>query len=203
MHMTRGRGKSLPKTFSAPTLIFMSTSDSMKVGIIVEQRPSASPWINSTLCPVDVVPGAAPSAEWREVSRQKSELGEAVRYLAATLPIELFAKETQGYLVNLADSVPRVYVIMREDEDVESGFGYTPFLATVCPFEAQDYMDSGEDIVEGVPMPPAVATWLQAWCDTHHTEEKFVKRKRQGGAALGQEPFTRIAPVNRDRKYDA
>ena len=173
----------------------------MKVGVIVETRPTDSPWIDTVLRPVEVIPGAAPVTGWKELSRQNLEMGDVVRYHAATLPIELFRKETQGYLVNLADSVPRVYVVIREDD--ETGFGYAPFLATVCPFEAQDYMDSGEDLVEGVPMPPAIAAWLQAWCDAHHREEKFYKRKRQGGAALGAEPFTRIAPVNRNRKYDA
>jgi len=179
----------------------MSKSETMMVGVIVEMRPSSSPWIDTVLRPLEVIPGAGPVTGWTELSRHNSELGAIVRYHAATLPIELFAKETQGYLVNLADSVPRVYVVMREDD--ESDLGYRVFLATVCPFEAQDYMDSGEDIVEGVPMPAAVAAWMQAWCDTHHTDEKFFKRKRKGGAALGQEPFTRIAPVDRGRKYDA
>ena len=181
----------------------MKKDEHMDVGVIVEQRPSSSPWIDSTLAPVEVVPGAGPVEGWREVSRRTSDQGDAVRYLAATLPIELFRKETQGYLVNLADSVPRVYVVMREDDTGISGFAFTPFLATVCPYEAQDYMDSGEDIVEGVPMPRVVSAWLQAWCDEHHSDEKFVKRKRKGGAALGKEPFTRIAPVDRKRRYDA
>lgn len=51
-------------------------------------------------------------------------------------------------------------------------------LVTVSPYEAQDYADSGEEIIEKVPMPPALRVWLQDFVDANHHEEPFKKRKR-------------------------
>ena len=39
-------------------------------------------------------------------------------------------------------------------------------------------MDSGEDLVEAVPMPEPVLAWMQDFVGQHHVEEPFVKRKR-------------------------
>ena len=48
----------------------------------------------------------------------------------------------------------------REDCDDPEPDGDDPIevsLATVCPYEAQDYLDGSEVQVESVPMPAAVA----------------------------------------------
>ena len=54
-----------------------------------------------------------------------------------------------------------------------------PFLVTVCPYEAESYTESGEEIVEGVPMPPEILGWVQAFVDTHHVDQPFKKRKQK------------------------
>lgn len=41
------------------------------------------------------------------------------------------------------------------------------------------YADGGDDVVEKVPMPPALVAWVQEWTDLHFVEEPFVKRKRK------------------------
>ena len=51
-------------------------------------------------------------------------------------------------------------------------------MVTASPYEAQDYSDNGEDIVEKVMMTPQVHAWISAYVDTHHEEEAFVKRRR-------------------------
>ena len=51
-------------------------------------------------------------------------------------------------------------------------------LVTASPYEAQDYADSGEEIVEKVPMPPGLVAWVRDFVERHHVEEEFVKRKR-------------------------
>jgi hypothetical protein len=50
---------------------------------------------------------------------------------------------------------------------------------TASPFEAQDYLDAADEIVEGVTMPDGVIAWVQAFCDHHHVDEPFKKRKRK------------------------
>jgi len=69
-------------------------------------------------------------------------------------------------------------------------------LATASPYEAQDYLESGEETVEGVPMPEEIAAFIQAFVETHHVDEVFTKRRRQK-AASGDELFSRRPPVDR------
>ena len=79
-------------------------------------------------------------------------------------------------MVNLADHPPSVYVVIRNEPD-----GDMPLRVahvTASPYEAQDYNDSGEELVEKVAMPPGLVAWVQDFTDTHHEEEVFVKRHR-------------------------
>ncbi len=74
---------------------------------------------------------------------------------------------------------PRVFVVLRPDEEDEAGHDVIPFLVTVCPFEAQDYDDTDEEMVGGVPMPDEVIAWVQDFIDEHHVDVPFKKRKRE------------------------
>ncbi len=60
-----------------------------------------------------------------------------------------------------------------QDHDV------VPFLVTACPYEAESYIESGDEIVEGVPMPDVVLAWVEDFVEAHHVEEPFKKRKRK------------------------
>lgn len=91
------------------------------------------------------------------------------------LVLELHHKETEGYRTNLT-SARAVYVILRPDRD---GVLSEPFLATVCPFEAQDYADDADSRVDAVAMPDSIAAWVTAFVRRHHVEEPFRKRARQ------------------------
>ena len=86
----------------------------------------------------------------------------------------------------------------------------TVFGVTASAFEAQDYMDSGEEIVEAVPMPDELIAWLAAFVEHHHVEEVFKKRKRRnwkeeegeegkGDARIRQEADVYRAPTARRR----
>ena len=65
-----------------------------------------------------------------------------------------------------------------------------PFLVTACPYEAQDYLDSGEEQVDVVPMPDGVIAFIQDYVERHHVEEPFHKRKRKR-ADSADEAFAR------------
>jgi hypothetical protein len=151
----------------------MSAQASMPVGVVVERRDSRSPWQDYEWCPVAVIPWAPAIESWR---RLRQGPGWA-QFHAATLDLELFRKETEGYKVNLSGNPPALYVVLRRGQAADEP-EVTPFKVTVCPYEAQDYLDGGDDIVEAVPMPEPVIAFVKAFIDAHHVDEPFVKRKR-------------------------
>ena len=165
--------------------------ETMPMGVIVERREIDNPWQDHSWSAVAVMPGAPEVGEWRLLAHDQGW----ARYHASTMPLELHRSETEAYRTNLADTPPRIYVLLREDE--EGGeHEVVPFLVTASPYEAQDYLDSGEDIIDGVTMPDAVIAWIQAFIDAHHMDERFFKRKRQtpgrGQAGFSQPPRRRI-----------
>jgi len=162
----------------------MERSVRMALGVVVERRKSTSPWQDWSWRPVSVILGAPPvGPEWRELLR-----GETwTQYHAANLPLELHRAETEAYLHNLAQTAPRVYVVLRPTTE-PGPHAYRPLLITASPVEAEGYLSSGDEIVEGVPMPAAVIAWLRDFVDRHHVERPFVKRKRGKGTGPRASP---------------
>jgi hypothetical protein len=144
---------------------------SMPVGIVLRKTRGVTRWVPWTWTATAVLPGAGP-ADWRELRRE----GETVEYHAATAMLELHGADTEAYLHGLHSEIPSVYVVMRESED--GPMPYEVLLVTASPYEAQDYTDSGEEIVEKVPMPHGLVAWVRDFVETYHEEEVFVKRKR-------------------------
>ncbi len=100
----------------------MKPIESMSAGVVLERRKIDSPWQDYAWYPVAVIPGAPPVTEWRVLRH-----GEGwVHYHAGTLEIELHRKETEGYRVNLAQAQPRVFVVLRPDEEDKSGHDVSP-----------------------------------------------------------------------------
>ena len=160
-------------------------SETVQVGIVLRRQPGVTRWARWIWRAVAVLPGAPP-ADWRELRRD----GEAVEYHAATAPLTLHRAETEAYRVALSATPPVVYIVLRPDEDPDAaadGPGLLVHLVTASPFEAQDYQDSGEEIVEPVPMPPALIAWISSFVETHHVEEVFVKRRRDRVRVDGDE----------------
>lgn len=142
---------------------------SMPVGVVVRKTPGATRWAKWGWKAVAVLPGAGP-ADWAELRRE----GEAVEYHAGTLGLELFRTDTEAYLNALSAAVPCVYVVMRQEGQGDVAL----HKITASPFEAQDYTESGEEIVDKIPMPESLIGWVQAFVNTHHQDEAFVKRRR-------------------------
>lgn len=142
----------------------------MPLGIVVRRVPGVTRWAAHAWQAIAVLPGAR-DASWHELRRE----GEAVEFHAATLMLELHGAETEAYLTTLSAPVPSVYVVMRD------GAGEAPLdvlLVTASPYEAQDYCDSGEELVEKVPMPDGLIAWISEFVRQHHQDEVFVKRRR-------------------------
>ncbi len=146
----------------------------MNVGIVLERRDSDHPWETHVWHAVAVLAGADQTVPWTEIDQ-----GEGwVRYHGGSLPIELFRNETEGYKYNLSMEHPSVFVVLREAE-LEEEHDVFPFMVTVSPYEAQDYMDADVDQVYAVAMPDVVAAWVAEFVETHHVDEPFKKRKRK------------------------
>lgn len=148
------------------------------VGVVIRKQPGVTRWAKWVWRVVGVLPGAPP-ADWRELRRE----GEAVEYHAATVTLEVHRAETEGYKVALSNEPPCLYVVLRPAQEAVAGQPLEVFAVTASAYDAERYLDSGEDIVEAVPMPPAVIAWLSEFVARHHKERRFVKRKRMPAEA--------------------
>lgn len=142
----------------------------LPLGIVLRRTPGVTQWQRHVWRAHAVLPGAG-SADWAEMRRD----GDVVEYHAGTLELELFGPDTEAYIHGLQAREPSVYIIMRPTGDEPP---LELLVATVSPYEAQDYADSGEEIIEKVPMPASLRAWVEAFVAEHHQEETFVKRKR-------------------------
>nr|WP_217356633.1 DUF3305 domain-containing protein [Ruegeria sp. HKCCA0370] len=143
----------------------------MPVGVIVRKTPGVTRWARWNWRAVALLPGAGP-ADWQELRRE----GDAVEYHAATLPLTLWADETEAYMVNLSDEQPSLYLVLRDELKGETPLNAV--LITASPFEGQDYADTGEEIVEKIPMTVGLIAWVRDFTLKHHQHEVFVKRRR-------------------------
>lgn len=176
----------------------------MPLGVILRKAPGATRWARWAWSAIGVLPGAAP-ADWKEVRR----VGDTVDYHAATLTLTLWADETEAYLTNLNDRVPSIYLVLRDEGATDTPL--VPVLVTASPFEGQDYADTGEDIVEKIPMPDGLIAWVRDFTKSRHHEEVFIKRKRDkkrvdlkedgiGDARIRQDADVYRAPHPRTRR---
>lgn len=161
----------------------------MPLGIVLERRPVDHPWQDHEWQLAAVLPGAARI----ETPLVLEESGDSLQIHAATLDVELFKGETEGYRANLT-SRGLVYVVLREAEEEEQDYEFVPFLATVCPYEAQDYMDSSEERVDVIVMPPDMAAWVATFVETYHVDQPFKKRRRDSAPGSWQDGDANSGP---------
>lgn len=156
-----------------PTDTVQAREVTMPVGIVIRRVPSNSRWIRWTWKAVAVLPGAG-EAEWKPLREEDG----ATEFHATTVDLTLHRAETEAYLTGLSMEPPAVWVILRPSEDADDPHEVVVHGLTASPFEAQDYLDSGEEIVEPVPMPPSLLAWVSDFVGHHHVEEEFKKRRR-------------------------
>ena len=142
----------------------------MPLGVVIRREPGVTRWVKHVWKAVAVLPGAG-DGDWKEMRRE----GETIEFHAATVPLELFRTDTEAYLHGLSAKVPSVYVVMRE---ADGAHPLDVTLVTASPYEAQDYADTGEELVEKVPMPEGLVAWIRDFVELHHEDEVFVKRRR-------------------------
>jgi len=166
--------------------------ETMAVGVVIERRASDHPWVDYSWHAISVIPKAPardPKGDWRTLV----DGDRAAQFHAGTLELSVFRKETEGYKLNLSQHPPRLWVVLRREQEGDCPHEVVPFHVTADPNEAQIYLDNGEDVVDAVPMPDLIAGWLKEYVDRHHVDQPFYKRKRaphpeKSGGGRGFEP---------------
>ena len=148
-----------------------------------------NPWVDHVWKANGIALEFPPDLKWKKLTVTQ---GNAHYIVSAEL--QLHRGETVAYFANINDNEPSVYIVLRElDEGEEEDVPLHVHLVTVSPYEAADYLDSGEDIVERIPMPEALIDEVKRFTAEHHYEEKFRKRKRDKldieEHKFGQEPI--------------
>ena len=148
-------------------------TQSIPLGVVLRRVPGVTRWARHAWRPIGVLPGAAP-AEWKLL---RSE-GDTQEFHAITLPLELHRADVEAYKIALTMEPPAVFVVLRPSEDPAAEHDIYVESVTASAYEAQDYMDSGEETVEAVPMPEGLVAWIREFVDAHFRDTPFIKRKR-------------------------
>ncbi|WP_207478339.1 DUF3305 domain-containing protein [Arenibaculum pallidiluteum] len=145
--------------------------ESKPVCVVVERRAIESRWQDHAWRVVDVLPGAPETAPWTVLA----EAPGLTRWLAGTAEVTIYPGETANYKFNLESPTPSVYVVLRRS-DREPGMRL--LAVTVDPGEAHAHADTGDDLVESLPLPVPLQAWLAEFVATHHVERRRYKRER-------------------------
>lgn len=153
------------------TVTVTVTAERRPVGIVVERRRMANPWQSHGWRVIAVLPGRPSTGPWTVLAK-----GEGwTRYFAGVVELELFRGETAAYKDNLESAQPSVYVVLRRADEEP---GLRLLEATVDPWEVDAHADSGDDLIEAMPLPEDIAAWMRDFVAQHHVERAFYKRTR-------------------------
>ena len=152
------------------------------VGVVVERRRAASRWIDFTWKPVSVLAGTPDAAPWTLMSASDA----IATFYAGAATVALHRTETANYRDNLDAAAPALWVVLRP---TGSEPPYALVAVTADPAEGEAFTQTGDDLVEAVPMPRIVRDIVAAFVAAHHVERPFHKRARNR--------FDAQAPVRR------
>ncbi|MEP2639727.1 DUF3305 domain-containing protein [Roseobacter sp.] len=154
--------------------IVYPNSESIRLGVVMRRAPGVTPWAKWVWSASAVLPGAG-EASWK-LLRDEESVSE---FHAATHDLWLYVSDAEAYAHELQAETPSVYIILREtDQEDAPHMPLDVLKVSASPYEAQDYSDSGEELVERVAMPRAVLAWVSDFVAQHYRDEPFVKRRR-------------------------
>jgi hypothetical protein len=159
------------------------------VGVIVERRKAASPWVEEVWRPVSVLYGVPDAAPWTKLSADE----KATTFYAGKGEIELHRSEVENYSRNLASQAPLVWVSLHETRNEPP---YEIAAVTVDPAEGEALTEPGQALVEAVPMPEALRDAVDNFIAAHFIEQPFEKRIRD---RADPEALSRRGPLRERR----
>jgi hypothetical protein len=160
------------------------------VGVVVERCKATSPWLDSVWRSVAVLCGLPDAAPWTALATAQ----HAATFYMGAAEIELYRSETDHYRANLASGAPSVWVALRPTGALPA---YELFAVTADPSEGESFTQSGDDLVDAVPMPAAVRQIVETFVAEHHVEQPIYRRKRD---CAGPEAPVRNGPTRKDRE---
>ncbi|HET9902318.1 MAG TPA: DUF3305 domain-containing protein [Xanthobacteraceae bacterium] len=141
------------------------------VGVIVERRRATSPWADFVWRPSAVLDGIPETPPWTPLVTAP----DAATFYAGAAEIQLYRSETEHYRINLVSDVAKLWVALDET------YGDPPYriaAVTADPAEGEGLTESGQGLVEAVPMPETIRQVISAFVARHHVERPFEKRRR-------------------------
>ncbi|MEF2549870.1 DUF3305 domain-containing protein [Aurantimonas sp. A2-1-M11] len=150
----------------------MSTDrPTFRVGVLVERRPSKSPWIDHAWRVAAIIPEAVGTDPGHVLGGE----GDAVILYAGARAVEFHRGETGNYRDNLTSGRPGLWVTLALSDEEP---GIRLVSVTADPAEGESLTEIGDLMVEVAPMPPEIAERLAQFVEAHHVERVFTKRKR-------------------------
>jgi hypothetical protein len=146
------------------------------VGVVIERRRSASPWIDFAWTPVAVLPGRQEAQPWTVLSDEDG----TTRFYAGATTVTLYRTESGHYRDNLLAAAPSLWAALRPTGGEPP---YELVAATVDPAEGESFTQAGQDLVAAVPLPQAIRDLVGAFVDAHPPRALSYKRRRDGAGA--------------------
>lgn len=179
--------------------IAYNASARIPVTVLVEARPTRNRFLPVTYVAAGVVPGEAAAPRWAMAWEREGATG----FLAGGHSLELYRTECGEYAENLDTPEPSLYVVLRARDD-DNGAPVDVVLVSASAHAPQAYLVSSEEIVDVVPMAPALRQVIEEFVARHYRVSEFKKRKR-GEIDLetpmfGKEPI--FDPQTRRRRDD-
>jgi len=149
--------------------------DYFPISVIMESRPSNSPWIDENWDAVGLV------SKRNDVDNNSQIIDQEgfQQRIYSGLRIRLYLDECESYYHNLMSPEPSCFIVARdEDEEGNDTDSPIPFLVTLSFDEAHAYLE-GDDTVYSVAIPPELYRWAETYIVQNYTAEKRKKRKRK------------------------
>ena len=152
----------------------MEREISTTVGVVLQRAPAASRWADWVWSVPEIVVGAPPTQGWRLMSSE----GERMRFLSSPHTVTLHHKMVEAYDANIETGAPHLWIMLDEVEDGVADPAWRVIAVTADPYEAQCFLDSGEGLVERLPMPAELVAWMARYLASVPEAPTFRKRRR-------------------------
>jgi len=168
--------------------------------VILARKDVESQWADCVWEPVSIVLDAPKGVHGKIASQ-----GDGwTHYFMECNPLELHRKDAPAYRECIqTDGPASLWVVLAEEDDVEEELPYYVQLVTASPYEAQDYLDSGELLVEAVDMPELLRVFIEEYVKLCPEEEEFIKRKQNKkfdeDHSFGQQSLHEIRELKKKR----
>ncbi|MCW5770286.1 MAG: DUF3305 domain-containing protein [Rhodospirillaceae bacterium] len=144
------------------------------IGIVLERHEGAGPWASASWRLGAVLLDLPETAPWSVLSEEAG----VVRYYAGPTDLVLVPSESESYWYNLTASPPQIWVVLRVGDADAAGPDIDIERATVSAGEADVLADSGDLVIDAIPLPETLAQWLAAFVERFPPPRQQFKRGR-------------------------